>query len=134
MQFMKNKNGYVALISVLILGVLLLSILLSFAFRSIGGSKMVFSLENAHQARSMASLCANMALKKFTNDLYYAGGDSYAVENGNCDIVSVEDGIDVAKIIKVKGVAGEHVANIQIEIQELTDKIYIKSFDYVENF
>lgn len=91
----KSEQGYIALITAIILGVTLLVAVLSFAFI------IFFSKESATQAilkedsYFAARACIEQALINITVDPSYTGGENISVGSDQCTISSVtEDGIN----------------------------------------
>ena len=115
----ENQQGYIALLSVIIIGVTLLSIIAS---ESASGSQLqsvTLGTEFQEQARTLAESCANQALAKLLSDQNYRGDTTNATENGVCHIfpiilTTLNSGMTT---IKTQGIVRGYYTNLVLTTQ-----------------
>lgn len=86
----ENAGGYVALISVLLLGALLLIIGLGSSLRGISAGEASLGVELSSEALLLADACAEEAIIRLRSDFGYAGGETILIGGSDpCTVVSV---------------------------------------------
>lgn len=113
----------------IILGIVLM-IGLSISFLSIGEVSMSLQKSQSSQAHYLASLCAEDALMKLKEDLNYPGGETINIENGSCQILSIEGNWT----IKVSASFQNQTRKIAIMINQISPEIIIDSWQEVADF
>ena len=97
----KPQGGFIALISVIILGFVLLATVLMLGNRSIGTRFLLLDLERKDQSRALAEGCVQVAIIAIVNDPAYCVNSIscltvpsvfVSVGSGTCTIVSVSSG------------------------------------------
>lgn len=128
----KIKNGYIALISVLIIGAVGLSIVVSLVLLSVGSSRTSFALEQSNQAMALADTCAEEALQQIWNlDTYTASNVSISLGQGNC--VYTVSSASVPKTITASGIVGIVVRRVSITVDSLHPYVHASSWQEVTN-
>jgi len=130
----KNKNGYVALFSVVFISALLILIATSANLLSIGESDMSLQENQSWEASYLAVACAEDALMKLKGDPGYSGDETLNFNSGSCRILPIESGGDENRIIKTSSNAYNQVRKIKIEISKINPKIQLKSWQPVADF
>ncbi|HDZ54821.1 MAG TPA: hypothetical protein ENI19_03095 [Candidatus Nealsonbacteria bacterium] len=123
-------KGFIALMAVLIILGIVLMIGLSISFLSIGEVSMSLQKSQSSQAHYLASLCAEDALMKLKEDLNYPGGETINIENGSCQILSIEGNWT----IKVSASFQNQTRKIAIMINQISPEIIIDSWQEVADF
>lgn len=135
-SFMNNQNqkGYIALISVVFISSLLVLIVVSFNLISI--TEIGISLREVQTTESfyLAQACAEEALIKLKENVDYTGGEALEIEDGSCDIVSVEGEGNYNRTIKVSSSFHNMTRRIKVEIAEVNPQTKINSWEEVESF
>lgn len=119
------KGGYIALISIIVISVLLLTMGVVISF---GGFFTRFTiLENEYKeiSTSLAEACADMAILKLIENWNYAGGEDQIIDSNSCRIVSVQDINGSQKLIKTKAVYQNSHTNLEIAVEKNGSKINI---------
>lgn len=130
----KNKNGFIALISVLIIGVLVLIISIGLSLRSIGETNMSFNEEISGYALSLAEACAENALLKLRNDLNYSGNETIIIEGSDsCDILPVEGSGNFNRVIKTRSTIKGFTKKIRLDIAQVMP-LQISLWEEVKDF
>lgn len=130
---MKNERGYIALISILIIGVLVLMISVGVSLRSIGETNMSLGEEKAHRALALADLCAEKGLMKIVSVLNYAGNESMIVNGESCDILPVE-GSGNSKTLKTKSTISGHTRKLKVSISQISPVMTVSGWEEVADF
>lgn len=130
---LKARKGYVALITVLILGAVgtLLSVTLLLA--STTRSRTLIDTTNSYYARYYADACAEEALKEISLSTPYEGTDSLIFDNGDCYYSVINTGGQNRRI-ESEGSAGSVTKRLLIIIDSLNPTINVVSWQEVSNF
>jgi hypothetical protein len=134
---MKNenqKNGYIALVSVLIISSITLFLAINANLFGISESGM--ALRKSHSSKSfyLANLCAEDALMKLKNNLDYSGDETLSLDGGSCYISSLEGSGNEDRIIKTSGNFNDQTRRIIIEIGRVNPLMEISSWREVSSF
>ena len=126
---LKNNKGYVTLISVLVLGAVGLSVVVSAALLSLGSSRISLIIEQANQAQALADTCAEMALQEIWNWDANIGTGNLNLGQGTCSyIISSET---VPKVITASGLVGNIVRKVSISVDSLHPYVHLSSWQEV---
>ena len=129
----KNERGYIALISILIIGGLILMISVGVSLRSIGEMNMSLEEEKAHRALALADLCAEVGLMKIASILNYVGNESIIVAGESCDILPVEGGGN-SKTLKIKSAIAGYTRKLKVSVSQISPAMIISSWEEVADF
>jgi len=137
-EFLKanNQSGYIALISIIIIAILLITIGVVISF---GGFFTRFSiLENEYKEISvdLAEACGEFVIAKLAENWFYMlppGGETMTVGTNNCQIVSIQDS-GLEKIIRTQAIYQKSYTNLEIKVSRDISNINIKSWKEVTNF
>ena len=96
----KHEQGFIALISILIIGAITLAVSIGVSLRSIGETKMSLDEQESHRALALSNLCAEQALIKLTSVLNYSGNESIIVNSDEkCYIWPVSGAGNTARVV-----------------------------------
>lgn len=129
-----KEQGYIALISVIIISALVVLIASSANLLSISESDMGLQENQAWEAFYLATACAEDALMKLKDNLKYGGNETLTFDNGTCTILSLEGSANKDRIIKVASTAYNQTRKIKIEINKVNPDMEIKSWQQVVDF
>ena len=76
MTHLQSRDGYIFLISVLVIGAISSAIVISLLLLSLAAERSGLALQQSSQALAMAELCAEHALGTLHNDAGYEGNES----------------------------------------------------------
>lgn len=130
----QGSNGYIALVSILIICAIILLIAISTNLLAISESDMGLQKDQASQTYYLASLCAEDALMKLKNHLNYSGDEAIIINNGSCYIYPTEGSGNQDRIIKTTGTIYGHTRKIKIEIDRVNPDVQINSWQEVADF
>jgi len=131
---MRDQEGYIALISVIIISALTILIASSSNLLSISEADMGLQENQTWEVFYLTTACAEDALMKLKDDLNYGGNETLTFENGVCTILPVEGSDNTDRVIKVSGVAYNQVRKIEIEVNTINPVMEINSWQQVVNF
>lgn len=127
------KRGYIALLSVIVIGAIGVAVMVSVLLFGISSSKTDYSLQQGGSAKIVANSCAEEALQKLleTGSTSMSGG--LLVASGTCSyIISSQNGQNIT--LEVFGQYGETVSKIRIIVATTTPFIILSSWQEVGDF
>jgi len=127
---LKKQQGFIALITVLIISAVALLIGVNISLFSIGEANMSFKKIQSDQSYYLANLCAEKALRQLRKNSAYQGNESLSFPEGQCSILPIEG----KWIIKVTGTSLNQVRKMKITVGQLDPKITIVSWQQVSDF
>jgi len=128
-----NKKGYVALVTVLLVGAVGLSIAISLILIGIGQTRSSDSLDNLNQARALANACIEDALQEIRNSESFVGTGNLAMDNGNCNYTVIDQGGENREIQAV-GTVGAINRKVKVNIDSIYPKINIVTWQELSDF
>ncbi len=122
----KNSSGFVALISVIIISMLLLSIVVTGAEQSVRARVHLMQSEFKFQSFALARSCINKARLQRILDEKYVGSEEVSIQNEKCFIGSIvenQQGLLIKTKATVKGAVTslEASVNDNFEIMEISE-------------
>ncbi len=125
-KFNNRKNGYVTLISMLVIGAVGLSVVVSLVLLGIDSSRSSLSLEQGNKAKALANACAEVALERIWKLDIYTGSENLTIGQGTCswNVSSVS----IPKTITASGAVGENVRKVSITIDQLHPYLHVLSW------
>jgi ethanolamine ammonia-lyase large subunit len=109
-----SEQGYIALVSVIIISALIILIASSANLIGISESSMGLKEEQSWEAFYLANACGEEALMKLKESLKYKGDETLIFENGTCTILSGTGAGNQNRMIKVSASAYNIVRKIKI--------------------
>lgn len=131
---LKRESGYIALISVLLVGAIGLAIALSLLWLGVSNAKYAQANNYADQAKAMADYCVEMALLNVHTNLNYYGGDTITNLGDSCVIVTVSGKGNRGRTIQAIGTSGTVTRKVQVEIERVRPQIKLISWQEVADF
>ena len=107
-----SETGYVALITVLVVGAAATAIALALLLGGTDSQRSTLIEQQSAQARSLANACAEEAMQQIHDNIAYAGSNTLTLGQGGCTYsVTVQTG--TTRSITVSGTIGNVVRKIQ---------------------
>jgi hypothetical protein len=130
----KEKNGYIALVSILLISSLTLFLAVNANLFGISESRM--ALDGAHSSKAyyLANLCAEEALINLKDDLDYSGNETINIAGGSCEILPLEGSGNENRTIKTTGSFDNKTRKIKIDIDLVNPVMEINSWLEVTDF
>lgn len=118
---MKQK-GYIALVTVLIIGSIGSAIAISLILLGVGFSRTSFAIEQSNQAKALANTCAENALQQIRSNSSFSGTNTLTLNGGSCSYtVTVLSGEN--RTVIASGTYGTVIRKISISVTAINPKI-----------
>ncbi len=128
-----KNNGYVVLISVLVLGAIGIAIVVSLLLLGVGSSRTSFAIEQSNQAKALTNACAEEALQQMRDSTSYTGSGSLTLGQGICAYTVTSQG-GQNRTITSSGTVGIIIRKAKIIIDKINPTINIISWQEVADF
>jgi hypothetical protein len=128
---MKNlfkKNGYVALITLIIIGAIVLTAVLSLTFISLSQRAGMIERDRTLKNYYLANACAHEALIRLQKDLSYSGNETIIIDNYSCRIEAILGSGNNSRTIITRSQIAEQQKKIKIDIAQLRPVTIINSW------
>lgn len=129
-----KEQGYIALISVLIISALAILIASSANLLSISESNMSLQENQAWESFYLADFCAEQALMKLESVLNYSGNETITIGEESCDILPLEGSGNFNRVIKTQSIVSGQTRKIKVEISQVSPVMQITSWQQVAEF
>jgi hypothetical protein len=128
-----KNNGYIVLLSVLLVGAVASAIVITSLTLGLDRSRTAFTALNSTQALMLAETCAEVSLQEIDNDNTFTGSATLNPPEGECQytVVDIAEGV---KEIRARGEKHNNIRKVLIETQELDPEIIISSWKEVKEF
>ncbi len=130
----KSGAGFIALISVLIIGAVVLVVGIGLSLRSIGETNMSLSEQESARALALANLCAEQALMKLESFLNYSGSESILIGSESCYILAVSGSGNLNRTIQASSTVFNHTKKVQVVVTEISPVMMLSSWEEVADF
>lgn len=130
MSSAQTQHGYVALITVLVVGAASLAIGLAILVIGTDSQKSTLSLQKSTQARSLAVSCAEEALQQMHDDTNFTGTNNLTFGTDSCTYTVTNTG-GSARRVDATGTAGGVVRKVQVYATIGASSISITSWQEV---
>lgn len=125
-----TSQGYIMLITVLVIGAVGLAMAVSVLWLGLGSSKSSFSIEQSSQVRALADACAEEALQQIRDSVPFTGTGTLTLGQGTCTYTVTNDGAQ-NRTITASGSVNTLVRKVKITIDTINPKINITSWQEV---
>jgi hypothetical protein len=115
-NFQKKEEGFIALISAIIISLLLLTIVVALNLTGFLGRFNILDSEYKERSVSLAEACVDTALLNLANNLNYTGPVNIGVDT--CNILTVQANTPVAgqTTVKTKAIFQKATTNLEIVV------------------
>ncbi|MCA9364012.1 hypothetical protein KC727_02230 [Candidatus Kaiserbacteria bacterium] len=120
-------QGYVTLISVLIVGAVGVAVTLSLVLLGLSSSQTSFASEQSDQAKGLANACAEEGLQRIRDNTAYTGTGNLSLGQGACTYTVTSHGSE-NRTIRTVGIVGTIVREVEITINSIEPDIQIVSW------
>lgn len=128
-----HTRGYIALLSVIAIGVIGTAIMLSVMLQGINITKTNIAVEKAGQARVLASSCGEEALQKILETGTTSSSGNLTVASGTCSYTITSTTSQII-IVQSTGFVDTIVSKIKIIVATTTPSIVLSSWQEVGDF
>lgn len=127
------NKGYIALISVILIGALGTAIMISVIASGVSASKTDLSLQQSGVGRVLASSCAEEALQRILETSITSGSGNLTIGSGTCSyVITSQNGQNIT--INSTGMLGTIVTKIKVILATTTPSIVLSSWKEVSDF
>jgi hypothetical protein len=128
-----HPRGYIALLSVVVLGIVGVSIMLSVILSGITALKTDLALQQSSQVRSAASSCGEEALEKILETGTTTSSGNLTLGSSTCSYaITSQNGQNIK--INATGMQGTLMSKVQILIATTSPSIVLSSWQEVGDF
>ena len=131
--YFRSPQGYIALISVLLISAIGAAIMVSVIASGITSLKTDFSLQQSGTARLMASSCAEEALQKILETSTTTAAGNLSIASGTCTYIITSTGGENITI-SATGILGTIRSKIKVILATTTPGIVLSSWEEVADF
>lgn len=126
----RRESGYIALLSVLILGAAAVAICLVLLTSGADSQRAGIVEQQSKQARALATACAEEALQQIHDNIAFAGSNTLSIGQGSCTYtVTVATG--TTRTIVVSGTVGTVVRKNQVSVTIGASNITISTWQEI---
>jgi hypothetical protein len=127
------RRGYIALLSVIMVGAIGTAIMLSVMLLGVSTSKTDFAVQQSGSAKVIASSCGEEALQKILETGTTSSSGGLSLGSGSCTYtVMSQNGQNIT--INSTGVVGTVVSKVKIVVSTTTPSIILSSWQEVGDF
>ena len=127
------RRGYIALISVILLGALGTAIMLSVILSGVSAGKTDLSIEQSSGARVLASSCAEEALEKINESGTTSATGNLSIGSGTCAyLITSQNGQNIT--INATGYFGTISNKVKVVVSTTSPNIILSSWQEVADF
>ncbi len=134
MQFKKNKNGYIALISIMIIGAIVLSLVLAITVVSLNQKFSLIGYNQSLRSYYLADACASYALIKLQNDPGYTGNETVELDENFCYIEPISGEGNNDRIIITGSQVGDYERKVEVKINQIKPETIIDTWQELTAF
>ena len=128
------RSGFITLVSVLVVGAVGLSIAVSLLLLGLGSSRTSFALQESNEAKALANACAEEALQKLRESVYYAGNETKTFTLGSCQIQAVSGTGNLSRTLQTVGIVRQTQRKVKVIVSRVHPIPGITSWQEVADF
>lgn len=134
MIILRARNGYIFLLSIIMVGAIAVATLSSLLMIGVGSMQIGFTVRQSEQARSLAQTCAERALRSLWEDTAYAGAEELSFNEGQCDILQIGGSGNGNRSVCAEGRVGPTVRRYEILLERVLPSIQVSAWREVDQF
>lgn len=123
-------GGYVALISVLIVGAIGVMVVTGVILSSLAWSRTSFVQEQSFQAKALADACMEEALQQIKDSIPFSGNGTITLGQGSCAYTVTNNGAQNRSVVST-GTVGTVVRKVSVTLDKISPSINITSWQEV---
>lgn len=129
-KYLTSSQGFVALISVMIVGAIGISVGVSLLLLGLASSRNSLTLEQSAISKALADACMEEALQKIRESTPYTGTGSLTLNGADCNY-TVTSGTGQNRSIVSTGTMSSVVRKVSISIDRINPAINITSWQEI---
>ena len=123
-----QHNGYVALMSLIIIGAVVLIAAIALTFMAVSQSNFIISHNKTVKNYYSANACANYAIMQLQKNLAYPGNEDLDLEGIKCRIEAIGGQGETNRVIIASSQEGNQLKKIKVELDQVKPVTIIKSW------
>jgi len=127
-QITNKKNGYITLISVLVVGVVTLAISISLLSSGVNSTKIAITNVKSKQVKALLNVCAEESLYEIRQNSSFVGQNTLSQGLGTCTYDVIDQGGENREII-ISAQEGFISRRLNININQIYPVIKISSWE-----
>ena len=127
-----RSEGFITLISVLIVGAIGVAIGTSLLLLGLGSSRTSFALVQSNQVKALANACSEEALQQIRDSTPFSGTGNLTLGQGTCTY-TVTKLTGQNRTITASGTVGTIIRKVSISLDKITPNINVTSWQEVAN-
>ncbi len=127
-------EGYILLISVLVIGSIASLILVSLLMLGGSANQVGFAVEQATQSLAGSQACAEYAMQELRTSLSYAGNQIRTLNLGTCEIMQIGGTGNNNRLICIESQVGDTIRRLEIVVSQVLPETKIDSWQEVSKF
>lgn len=124
----KNQGGYIALITLIIIGAVVLISVITLTFVALNQKNFIISHNYTLKNYYAANACANYAILQLQKNLEYSGSESISLEDVDCIIEAVIGTGNNNRVVIASSQNNNQLKKIKVELEQVKPVTIIKSW------
>lgn len=129
-----NNNGFIALISILAISAIGGTIALGLILLGINSTRTSLIYTQSAQARALANACAEEALMRLRESIYYSGNETLVLTSGSCQIQTVSGSGNINRTINTTATVYNTTRKVQVVVATVNPAISLTSWQELADF
>ncbi|MFZ2201765.1 MAG: hypothetical protein WAV56_00010 [Microgenomates group bacterium] len=125
-----KTRGYVALVSVLIVGAIGLTAVTGVILLGLSWSRTSLTLQQSFQAKTLADACIEEALQQIKDSIPFSGNGTLTLGQGSCAYTVTNNGAQNRSLVSV-GMVGTVIRRVAVTLDKISPSINITSWQEV---
>lgn len=130
----KQKNAYVTLTSVIILGAVAGIIATTALYLSADSARNNATTYSNVSATAMANSCADVAVNKLKDDVTYTGNETITIAGEDCTIVTVLGTGNTNRTVRAEATINDATSRVEVFVNEINPNTDIEYWEEVGSF
>ncbi|MBI4272838.1 hypothetical protein HY621_03225 [Candidatus Uhrbacteria bacterium] len=126
-------QGFILLLSVLLIGVVGLAIVTSILLLGTNSSRTSFTLEQSNHAKAIANACAEEAMEQIRDSTSFTGSGNLSFSRGTCSYTVTSQG-GQNRTVTASSTVSTIIRKVKVIISSITPTITVTSWQEVTDF
>ncbi|MCX6740704.1 MAG: hypothetical protein NTZ49_05785 [Candidatus Parcubacteria bacterium] len=127
-QVYKEQNGYIALITLIIIGAVVLISVITLTFVALKQKNFIISHNYSMKNYYAANACANYAILQLQKNLEYSGNEAISLEDIDCKIEKITGTGNDNRVVITSSQINNQSKKIKVELEQVKPVTIIKSW------
>ncbi|MCR4328496.1 MAG: hypothetical protein NUV53_03180 [Patescibacteria group bacterium] len=131
--FIRHRQGYITLISVLVVGAVGIAITISLILLGLSSSRTSFAVEQSNQAKALVNACVEEGMQQIRDATSFTGSGSLTLGQGVCSYTVTSQGGQNRTIV-ASSTVGTIIRKTKVIIDKINPTIQVVSWQEVSDF